>query len=744
MQFNRVLSMHVAARGLLIFVPHVLGWLFVAYLIWPGGGPTLIWPPAGVAFAGLLLFGLRYWPFVALACLFVELAFGSQAWTNIPFAVIGPTLGAAAGVHVAQRLAGQEIVGLSVRDLWSLLVGALVLGVVSGLIGTSGAWLTGSEVDLHPIRYWSLWVLGDLFGIVVCTPAMLLTYHVHTSGQLSPLGTPYGGLRERLAWSLAMLLALWLLIGYGVRAAAPVQGLAFLPVALLAWSALRLEPVFTGLAVALLGLAVAAMSSLGLAGFETPQGLFDSALVALFVAVLAALPHLLCAAEYERRVLLRQLAEKAHRDDLTGLYNRNGFQFHLERLLRNPATRGEKLALVHVDLDQFKLINDACGATEGDVFLAQLASVIKAHSRPDDLLARIGGDEFVQVWRNTDQASADRRASDLLRMIEAFRFPQAGRVMSLTASVGLVCVVVQYQTVSQLQREATIAVQTAKEQGGNRIKRVVGLDQELRQRKSAMQWAVKLSGALEEERFRLFAQRIVPLRSGGESGAMFEVLLRMDDGQGGLLLPGRFIPAAERFGQAARLDRHVLRMALGWFSQRRELRDRVGRMSVNLSAASLSDEELLPYLLRLLEETGFPPEKLCLEITETDAIRDLARTRALMEGLRVEGVRFALDDFGSGFCSFGYLRTLPVDYIKIDGSFVRDLADDPGDRAIVRAIVEVSKSLGKQTVAECVESEAARVMVAALEVDYAQGFALHRPEALESLLDTRKLAAVLP
>lgn len=741
MQVSHATSMHVITRALLVFVPHVLGWWYVSTLIWPGGGPTLIWPPAGVAFAGLLLFGVRYWPVVAIACAVVELGLSSHPIIGAPFAVIGPTLGAVLGVFTARRLAGAEILGLSVRELGALLVGALVLGAVSGFIGTLGSLLT--EPGTQPLRYWSSWLIGDLFGIVVCTPAMLRAYHFFTSGRLSPIAAPYGDLVERLWWILAMVLAMWLIIAYGVRAAAPVQSLAFLPVALLAWSALRLEPIFTAVAVAVLGLSVAAMSGLGIGGFETPQGLSDSAVVALFVAVLAALPHLLCAAEYERRQLLGRLAEAAHRDDLTGLYNRNGFHHHFERLLKSQVMRGEQVALVHLDLDQFKLVNDACGATEGDAFLAQLGSVLEAHLRPGDVLARIGGDEFVQLWRHTEQAEADRRCDELLQLVEAFRFPSGERVLSLTASIGLVCVALQDQTVAQLEREATTAAQTAKEQGGHRIKRVIGVDLEVRQRQAAMQWAVKLTEALEQDRFRLFAQRIVPLRAGAETGPMIELLLRMDDGEGGMLMPGRFIPAAERFGQAARLDRHVLKMALGWFAHRREVRDRISRLSVNLSAASLSDEGMLPYLLRLLGQTGFPPHKLCLEITETDAIRDLARTRALMEGLRVEGVRFALDDFGSGFCSFGYLRTLPVDYIKIDGSFVRDLAADPGDRAIVRAIVEVSKSLGKQTVAECVESEAVRAMVAALEVDYAQGFALHRPESLESLLDTRKLAGEL-
>lgn len=733
-------AMEVSARCLAIFVPHVLGWLYVERLIWPAGGVTLIWPPAAVAFAGLYVFGLRYWPMVALSGLAAELIMGGQPLGKMLLSMAAPTLGAVAAVWLTRRLAGaQPVRGLTVRDLWLLLLGALLLGVLSASIGTIGALLYEPVGAAQPLRYWLVWMLGDVFGIVVCMPALLAVHHGIVQRRLSPLTQNYCRPVERVAWITALGLALWLLLGYGVNAAAPVQGLAFLPLALLAWSALRLEPVFTAVAVALLGLCFAALSSLGVGGFQTPEGLGDSAVVALFLAVLAALPHLLCAAEYERRVLLQELAEQAHRDDLTGLLNRRGFQFHLEHLLRASGSRGEPVALLHLDLDQFKLINDACGADAGDAFLAQIGSVLAAHQRPGDLLARIGGDEFAQLWRNTDQPAADRRADELLQVVEGFRFPHAGRVLSLTGSIGLVCVPLQGQPAAQLQREATTAAQTAKEQGGNRIKRVVGIDLEVRQRQAAMQWAVTLSEALEQNRFRLHAQRIVPL-AGGNDGLMLEVLVRMDDGEGGLLLPGRFIPPAERYGLAARLDRHVLRQALGWFSNRRELRDRVSRLNINLSAASLSDEELLPWLLQQLASSGFPASKLCLEITETDAIRDLARTRALMERLRAEGVRFALDDFGSGFCSFGYLRTLPVDYVKIDGSFVRDLAEDPGDRAIVRAIVEVAKSLGKRTVAECVESEAARAMVAALEVDYAQGFAVHRPESLETLLDTRRLA----
>ncbi|MCB1641238.1 MAG: diguanylate cyclase, partial [Xanthomonadales bacterium] len=549
----------VLVRSSLMLVLHVLGWLFVKQLIWPAGELTLIWPPAAVSFAGLLLFGLRYWPVVALACTVVELQQPGTQLIGAFLSICGPTLGAVAGAWLCRRLAdGRELTGLSVRDLWLLLLGAVLLGAVSGLFGTlSAVWFpTGAPVQA--LRYWLAWLLGDLLGIVVCTPALLALHHAVMQRRLSPLDRTYCRPVERWAWLLVTGLSLWVLLSYGVHAAAPVQGLAFLPLALLAWSALRLEPLFTSVPVAVLGLSFAALSSLGIGGFETPHSIGDSAIVALFLATLAALPHLLSAAEYGRRQLLAELADQAHRDDLTGLLNRRGFQARLKQLLKQNQARGEHIALVHLDLDQFKLINDACGAEAGDAFLAQIGSVQAAHMRNGDLLARIGGDEFAQLWRNTDQAAADRRADELLQLVEAFRFPSRGRVLSLTGSIGLVCVALQGQSSSQLEREATTAAQTAKEQGGNRVKRVIGVDLEVRRRQDDMQWAVMLSEALEQNRFRLFAQRIVPL-AGHAEGLLLEVLVRMDDGTGHLLAPGRFIPAAERYGLAARLDRHVLR-----------------------------------------------------------------------------------------------------------------------------------------------------------------------------------------
>jgi len=735
-------------RALLIAIPHLAGSLYVNQWIWPQGGPTLIWPAAGIAFAALLLFGLRYWPVIALSSLLAEWLWGDagQPLGYMPFVAAAPTLGVVIGVWASQQVAGgKSPVGNRVQDLGHMLIGAIVFATISGLIGSFGLSLnTGHGWGGFP-KAWALWTMGDAFGIVICAPAILRIYQCVSTGQLSPVGRPYSARWERLAWLLLLVLSCWLLMAVGEQSRSPVMGLVFIPLTMLAWSAVRLEPVFTAVAVAILGLAVASLSSFGLAGFETPQTLSESAVVALFVAVLALMPHMLSALEYERRRLVLHLELTAHQDDLTGLLNRHGFNRALESVLAESSKSGENFALAHVDLDQFKLINDSCGASGGDMFLTQLGSVLRASLGADDRLARIGGDEYALLWRRTGPEQAEVRAEDLLRTVDSFRFPDGGRVLSLSASVGLSCVQGGGKSAEQITHEAGAAAITAKEHGGDRVKQFSGVDLEVRERQAAMEWAIRLNEALDNNRFRLYAQRMYPLvATADDAGVCIEVLLRLEDPVDGLLLPGRFIPAAERFGLAARLDRFVLRKVLTWFEQHPQDMERVEKVSINLSAASLSDEELLPYLRRLLDESGFPAHKLCLEITETDAIRDLARTRSLMEGLRALGVCFALDDFGSGFCSFGYLRTLPVDAVKIDGSFVRDLAEDPSDRAIVRAIVEVAKSLGKQTIAECVETEAARAMIAALGVDYAQGYALHRPEPIADCLDAQRLAAELP
>jgi EAL domain-containing protein (putative c-di-GMP-specific phosphodiesterase class I) len=258
-----------------------------------------------------------------------------------------------------------------------------------------------------------------------------------------------------------------------------------------------------------------------------------------------------------------------------------------------------------------------------------------------------------------------------------------------------------------------------------------------------MRWALRLNEALENDRFELFCQSISPLQSLNGHERHFEILLRMRDAEtGDLLPPGYFIPAAERFGLGMKLDTHVLDRTLRWFERNPSAAEKVELCSINLCAASLDDERFLAFLQARLAKSSMPPERLCFELTETSALRDLARAQHFIKAVRALGCRFALDDFGTGFCSFGYLRSLDVDYFKIDGSFVRDVETSPVALAIVRSIADIGRVLHKQTIAECAETEAIRRCLVGLGVDYAQGYALDEPMPIARYFDAERLAEV--
>ncbi len=435
----------------------------------------------------------------------------------------------------------------------------------------------------------------------------------------------------------------------------------------------------------------------------------------------------------EQRRMSRELKHRASHDPLTGLANRAEFELRIARALRKSVDEPRGHALLYIDLDQFKLVNDACGHGVGDQLLVQVARVLNDCVRSRDTVARIGGDEFAVILENCSCEQAQRVAQSICDRMDEFRFVHAGRRFRIGASIGLVEVDGRWPDAGAVMRAADSACYAAKEPGRNCVHAWFDSDAERRTRQGQTQWASRLAQALDEGGFALLAQRIEPLGP-ADPGLHAEVLVRLQDGDGTLLAPGAFMAAAERFSLAPRLDCWVLGQVITLLLGLPDLAA-VSRLSVNLSAASLADRAFHAQALALLAEAGAAVcARLCLEISESTAIAHLADTQRFSKQARELGVRVALDDFGAAASSFGYLKTLPVDLLKIDGQFLTNLLADPFNDAAVRSFVEVARVAGALTVAKWVDTPALRARVCALGVDFAQGHWLHRPEPLATLL----------
>lgn len=421
------------------------------------------------------------------------------------------------------------------------------------------------------------------------------------------------------------------------------------------------------------------------------------------------------------------------RDALTGLYNRAKFEATLTDLLSQGHRNSSTHALLYLDLDQFKVINDTNGHIAGDELLKELSEVLSTQVRQDDCFARIGGDEFALIVKNCDIDGAQHIANKLLDAIRGFRFTWKNQLFELRGSIGIAVISSNSKQPEEILSQADVACYMAKDLGRNRIHVYHEYDEELQSRHEEMRQVSRINKAITEERLVLYFQEIVPVDSRQTSGRHFEILLRMKGNDGTLIPPGLFLPAAERFNLMASIDRFVISEALDFLNRTNESSDQVGLCSINISGQSFCSDNFLEFLVEEVTRSSFPAQKLCFEITETVAISNMVKVKKVMNRLKAVGCRFALDDFGSGMSSFGYLKSLPVDYLKIDGQFVKNIKTDPVDRIIVNSINEVGHSLGIRTIAEFVENDDILEVLGSLGVDFAQGYGIARPQPLHQL-----------
>ena len=419
-------------------------------------------------------------------------------------------------------------------------------------------------------------------------------------------------------------------------------------------------------------------------------------------------------------------------DPLTNLVNRAELERRLERALSLSHERNQAHVFLYIDIDQFKIINDTAGHVAGDELIRQLANKLKKHIRESDTSARLGGDEFGVLLENCAVSHAKEIAKEIQQMISDFRFFWEDRNYHISASIGFVEINQQnVSSVSEILSAADIACYTAKDQGGNRIKVYRKYDYEMTKRYGDMQWVSIINQAIEHNWFRLYKQSIFPAKKTANDPDCCEFLIRMLDKGGELKKPDAFIPAAERYNLMPKIDRWVIDSVFKYlsrlFKQAPPKKTDIARYFINISGMSLSDSSFYQYVREKLNEYKIPPQTICFEVTETAAIEHLSNAVEFINKIRADGCCFALDDFGSGVSSFAYLRTIPVDFIKIDGTFITHLEEQPMDRAIVESINHIGHIAGKQTIAEFVENDSTLKKLREIGVDYVQGFGLERP-----------------
>ena len=440
----------------------------------------------------------------------------------------------------------------------------------------------------------------------------------------------------------------------------------------------------------------------------------------------------------------RMLRHQAQHDSLTGLTNRQEFERKLAIALDSVKKTNAKHIFCYMDLDQFKVVNDTCGHHAGDELLRQISLILSQRVRDEDTFARLGGDEFGLLLENCDLPNALMIAEEMRVMIQDFRFVHENRMFKIGVSIGMVEITREMEDLGAITSCADAACYAAKDNGRNRIHLFRHQDNDLAKRHVEMEWVGRINLAMEEERFCLYCQAILPLQPNDET-TFYEILIRKIAEDGTIILPMAFIPAAERYHLMAELDRWVIKKT---FSVYQELFDSQHfnsshLLSINLSGMSLSDKGLLDYIKEQFETYHVPPTRICFEITETSAIINLTNTVNLMQSLKLIGCKFLLDDFGSGMSSFAYLKNLPVDYLKMDGGFVRDISRNPIDLAMAKSIQSIAKAMQIKTIAEFVECQKTLDLLREMGVDYGQGFYLGTPMPIESTISNfRQLSLI--
>lgn len=444
----------------------------------------------------------------------------------------------------------------------------------------------------------------------------------------------------------------------------------------------------------------------------------------------------------ETRKMEREISYQSTHDALTGLINRTEFESRLGFAIESTRQAAESHVVCQLDIDKLKIINDTCCHEAGDDMIRSVATALQGCLRDSDVLGRIGGDEFGILLKNCTLPAAAEVVGGMLTAIRELSFSSCDRSYDVCASIGLAPVTIASESLAHVMSQVDLACYAAKDSGGDRFRVYESGDKHLARRHDEMKWVTRLTDAIKTDRLTLYYQDIVPVKPDVAAGRHFEVLVRMLDEEGNIVPPDTFLPAAERYNLITSLDRWVVAHTFSWYAEHTSVEvDKLDTISINLSGASVTDDGFLSFIKNQLIIHEVPPAIVCFEITETAAIANLQAASGFINELKRLGCRFALDDFGSGLSSFSYLKNLPVDYLKIDGSFVRDMETDAIDCAMVNSIHQLGKVIGTKTIAEFVENDGILAKLAEIGVDYAQGYGISRPQPLHDMAFAKKQSA---
>ncbi len=433
----------------------------------------------------------------------------------------------------------------------------------------------------------------------------------------------------------------------------------------------------------------------------------------------------------ESLAMTQKMHYLASHDSLTSLLNRYSFEQRLNSALQSSKRERIQHVVCYLDLDQFKVINDTCGHLAGDEMLKMVAHLLKQTIRNSDILARLGGDEFGLLFENCPINHAHEITQKICQSIKDFRFMWDDKIFNTGCSIGMAAITTETESVQSIMSKIDSACYIAKDKGRNQVHISSHEDRETTRHQGEMQWVSEIRKSLDNNRFLLYQQTILPSDPLSQEGQHFEILIRMLDSHNKIIPPGAFLPAAERYDLMAELDRWVIRSTFKWLAEKIAQSNKVDFCSINLSGQSIGDKKLYQFIIEQQQRYQVNPEIICFEVTESAAVTHLEQAVNFMNQLKDHGFLFALDDFGTGMSSFAYLKNLPVDFLKIDGSFVKDILDDPIDRAMVKSINEIGHIMGLKTIAEYVENKAIQTELFHMEVDYLQGYGIAKPKPCE-------------